>query len=48
MFARLLADAELEIDTAPPDAKSVRPLSSAKNVKFWLSKLGITESALEA
>ena len=34
MFARLLVDAELEIDTAPPDAKSVPPLSSAKNVKF--------------
>ena len=48
MFARLLADAELEIDTALTDAKSVPPLSSAKNVKFWLSKLGITESVLEA
>ena len=48
MFARLLVDAELEIDTALTDAKSVPPLSSAKNVKFWLSKLGITESVLEA
>jgi len=48
MFTRLLVDAELEIDTALTDAKSVPPLSSAKNVKFWLSKLGITESVLEA
>jgi hypothetical protein len=49
MVTRLiLFDAELEIDTALPDAKSVPPLSSAKNVKFWLSKLGITESVLEA
>ena len=39
----ILDDAELEIDTALPDAKSVLPLTKAKSVKFWLSKLGIVE-----
>jgi len=48
MFARSLPVAVLEIAIAAPDAKSVPPMNNACNVKFVLSKVGITESVLLA
>jgi hypothetical protein len=48
MCALSLIVAELEIDSAPPETKSVPPLNMAKRVKFVLSRLGITESFLLA
>ena len=48
MYATLLVVVDLEITMAFTTPKSVPPLKRAKRVKFVLSRLGITESFLNA
>jgi len=48
IYARLLVVVDLEIARAFTRPKSVLPLKRAKRVKFVLSRLGITESFLNA